>query len=53
MVKLAVLVLALGLAGCGTYGANIDTPYAGAGARLSIGNPPPPPPPAPVVVVPR
>lgn len=51
MVKLAVLVLALGLAGCGTYGANIDTPIAGAGARLSIGNPPPPPP--PVVVVPR
>jgi hypothetical protein len=47
MAKFMILALALGLAGCGTYAADVNTPIAGAGARLSIGNPPPPPPPPP------
>lgn len=34
-----IILLSLALAGCGTYGAGISTPIAGASAGVTIGPP--------------
>jgi hypothetical protein len=41
----------IALGACGTYSANVGTPFAGGGASVTLGGSPPPPPP-PVVVAP-